>query len=179
MPGYSSSWPCPSFQSTYALYLDRAFGIGPLGAGLLYALMGVIIALNQMVALKYFWLKYFKESGIEFWMVLIVGIAFFLMSGSLFFLFVLGTIVISFGQAILRPVMVSRIVEKSPKEAQGEIIGVTSSAQSVAMTLSPVIAGAVFGFKHNLPLLLSGLYLLIAFSIILINRRRVERLLEI
>ena len=165
-----------SFQSTFALYLDRAFGIGPLGGGLLFAVMGVIIALNQMVALKHFWLKYFKEPNIEFWMVLITGAAFFIMSARFIALFVIGMIIVAFGQSILRPVMTSQIVGKSPKEVQGEVIGVTSSVQSVGMTLSPVIAGAVFGFKDNLPFLLSGFYMLIAFYIIFFNRRRMARM---
>ena len=137
--------------------------------------MGVIIALNQMVALKHFWLKYFKEPNIEFWMVLITGAAFFIMSAQFIALFVVGMIIVAFGQSILRPVMTSQIVGKSPKEVQGEVIGVTSSVQSVGMTLSPVIAGAVFGFKDNLPFLLSGFYMLIAFYIIFFNRRRMAK----
>jgi MFS family permease len=165
-----------SFQSTFALYLDQAFGVGPFGAGLLFTLIGTIIALNQMVALKHFWLKYFSEAGIELWMVLILGGSFFVMGVPFFALFVFGIVATGFGQSILRPVMTSRIVGKSPKEAQGEIIGVTSSIQSVGMTLSPVIAGAVFSFKGNLPFFLSGCYLLTAFFIILLNRRRTARI---
>ena len=40
------------------------------------------------------------------------------------------------------------------------------------MTLSPVIAGAAFGFKDNMPFFISGFYMLIAFYIIFLNRRR-------
>ena len=109
-------------------------------------------------------------------MVLIAGVAFFIMSAQFIALFVVGMIIIAFGQSILRPVMTSQIVGKSSKEVQGEVIGVTSSVQSIGMTLSPVIAGAVFGFKDNLPLLLSGVYMLIAFYIIFLNRRRMARM---
>lgn len=161
-----------SFQSTYALYLDRQFGIGPLGAGLLYGIMGVIIALNQMVALNGFWLKRFKEPDIELWLVPIIGIFFFLMGMPFVSLFVLGLTANGFGQSTLRPVMTSQILGQTAQEAQGEIIGVTSSIQSVAMTFSPVIAGAVFHLNNSLPLYLSGIYLFTAFVITYVERRR-------
>jgi MFS family permease len=139
---------------------------------MLFTLMGTIIALNQMVALKHFWLKYFSEANIELWMVLILGGAFFVMGTPFFAPFVFGVVAIGFGQSLIRPVMTSRIVGKSPKEVQGEVIGVTASVQSVAMTLSPVIAGAAFSLKENIPFFLSGCYLLTAFCIILLNRRQ-------
>jgi MFS family permease len=164
-----------SFQSTFALYLDEAFGVGPFGAGMLFTLMGTIIALNQMVVLKHFWLKYFSEANIELWMVLILGGSFFIMGTPVFAFFVFGIVAIGLGQSLLRPVMTSRIVGKAPREAQGEIIGVTASVQSVGMTLSPVIAGAVFSLKANMPLFFSGCYLLIAFCILLLNRRQIAK----
>jgi MFS family permease len=158
-------------QSTFALYLASAFGIKSFGAGMLFAASGVMIALNQIFALKKIWLKYFSEPGIELWMLLIAGVAYFAMGVNLLTLFITGLLITSIGQSLLRPVITSQIVANAPKEIQGEIIGITFSIQSVAMTFSPVIAGLAFGFKPNFPYIISCIYLVIAFSIILFIHR--------
>lgn len=164
-----------SIQSIFALYLNSAFGMGAFAAGMFFAAMGGIIALNQIVALKHFWLKYFSEPAIEFWMVLISGFGYFIMGAKFLPFFIIGILVTAFGQSVLRAVMTSQIVGNSKKEIQGEIIGITNSVQSVSMTLSPLIAGIVFSSKNNLPIILSGIYMLIAFTIIFANRRKLAR----
>lgn len=161
-----------SIQSIFALYLDSAFGMGAFAAGMFFTGMGSIIALNQIVALKHFWLKYFSEPAIEFWMVLISGIGYLIMGTHFLAFFIIGIAITAFGQSVLRAVMTSQIVGSSPKESQGEIIGIANSVQSVSMTLSPLIAGIVFSIKDNIPIFLSGLYMFVAFIIIFANRRK-------
>ena len=163
-------------QATFALYLQSAFNIQAFGAGMMLALMGVIIALNQIVALKHFWLKYFAEPSIEFWMVLITGIGYFIMGGRLIMFFMIGLIITAFGQSVLRAVMTSQIVGNAPKEIRGEIIGITSSIMSVSMTIAPIIAGALFIYKDSMPFTLSGIYMIIAFGIIFFNQKRLAKL---
>ena len=163
-----------SFQAIFALFIDRTFGLGPFAAGLIFTAMGVIIALNQVVALKHFWLKYFTEPNIEFWMILITGIAYFVLSIPILPVFLFAMVINAFGQSILRVVMTSQIVSHSAPEEQGEALGILSSIQSAGMIFGPLIAGAVFGMHPSLPLTLSGIFLLLAFVIIFFNRRKIS-----
>jgi DHA1 family tetracycline resistance protein-like MFS transporter len=162
-------------QAIFALYLDSAFGIGALGAGLLFAIMGSVIAFNQIVALKHFWLKYFSEPKIEFWMILVSALGFFIMGMKFIVFFIIGLVIAAFGQSVLRAVMISQIVSKSAKESRGEVIGITTSVLSIGMTISPVIAGAIFGVNISYPFMLSGVFLLIAFGIICVSRKNEKK----
>lgn len=165
-----------SIFSVFALYLEDSFGLGPFAAGMIFTGMGIIIALNQMVGFKHFWLKYFSEPKIEFWMILITGLAFLIMGIKLFALFLIGMIANSFGQSVLRIVMTSQMVGKTPAHSRGEILGIISSIQSIGMTIAPVVAGALYTLKPNSPFIIAGLYMLVAFAIIFFNRRRIARL---
>ncbi|MFA5871919.1 MAG: MFS transporter [Parcubacteria group bacterium] len=164
-----------STQAIFALYIDRVFGLGALAAGIFFAGTGLIVAFNQIVALKHFWLKYFSEPGIEFWMILVTGAGFLIMGIKFLFIFSIGMLIIAFGQSILRVVMTSQIVGNTRQDSRGEIIGITSSIQWLGMTIAPIIAGAIFTSQNNFPFILSGVYMLIAFVIILGSRRRMAK----
>ena len=49
-------------QSIFALYIGKVFSWTVIGSGLLMALVGIIISINQAFAIRKIWLKYFKES---------------------------------------------------------------------------------------------------------------------
>ena len=156
-----------SMQSIMALYVASIFGFGSVTVGLLMAFIGIIIVLNQAVFLKRFWLKYFSEKNLEFWLLLLLGIGFLLMVVPILLWFIIGLVFITFSQAVLRMVITSNVSNKSKTDNQGETIGILSSLGAVASIVGPLIAGAMFEIKVSFPFFLSASYGFLAFLILL------------
>jgi DHA1 family tetracycline resistance protein-like MFS transporter len=163
-----------SMQSVFALYASEIFGYGELAIGFIFTGMGVIIALNQGVALKHFWLKHFKEPSIELWMLLIYAIGFIMLSVHSLIFFFAGIVITTFGQSILRVVMTSQIASRAEKDEKGEVLGITASLTSLSFSVGPIFAGAVFGITASLPFLLSSVFLIIAFTVLHRNKKSIE-----
>ena len=162
-----------SMNSVFALYLGSAFGYDHFVAGLLFTGVGVIIALNQGVALKHFWLKHFSEPNLEFWLLLLFTTGFLLMAWHSWWQFLVGLVLVTFGQSVLRVVMTSQIVSANPQN-RGELLGILSSIASLGMILAPLIAGLTFQYNISWPFYLAAFYAFIAFIIVALNRRKIN-----
>ncbi len=161
-----------SQQSIFSLYLNAEFNFTALMVGLTMAGMGIVLIINQVFLLKPIWLKHFKEETLIIWLMMALAIGFFLMGIISFFILVIGMIFISVAQSVLRAVMTSQIAKKGEAGEQGMILGVLGSVMSLSMIVGPLIAGALFGIKTNLPFLASGLFAIMAFIILLFDCRR-------
>lgn len=161
-------------QSIFSLYINKAYGLGASAAGLFMAMIGIIMAVNQMFGLKHLWLKKFQEPNLLFWSLLALGSGFILMSSELFALFVVGLVATTFGQSILRVIMTSEVMGKSEPHQRGETTGILSSLASVAAIFSPIIAGWFFKFNIDLPFIISSVYALLAFVLVYIERKKLK-----
>jgi multidrug resistance protein len=162
-------------QSVFALYLNKTYGFGSLAVGIIMTATGVIIALNQGFALKRFWLKYFRESNLEFWFLLIFPIGIFLLSFNLFWLLLVGLLFTTFSQSLLRIVMTSQIVGSAHDQNRGEILGIVSSIASLGMIIGPLISGYLFEMHPNYPFFVSAFYCLVAFAIVFVSRKKIKQ----
>ncbi|MDD5739117.1 MAG: MFS transporter [Candidatus Pacebacteria bacterium] len=156
-----------SMQAIIALYVASIFGFGSVIVGLFMAFIGIIIVLNQAFFLKGFWLKYFSEKKLEFWLFPVFGLGFLLMVMPVLLWFIIGLVLLTFSQAVLRVVITSNASNKSQTDNQGELMGVLSSLGAVASIVGPLIAGAMFEIKVSFPLFLSASYGFLAFLILL------------
>jgi len=163
------------FQSIFALYTSALYNFTEFTVGLLYTAMGVVIALNQAVALKHFWLKKFSEPKLELIMLVIYIIGFTLLAIPNFFVFILGLLATTFGQSVLRVVLNSQIIAKADPKIKGEVLGITSSVTSLSMAVGPLLAGLLFGWSHVLPFLIGAFLLTIAFVILYRDRRALNQ----
>ena len=161
-------------QSIFTLYLDKIFHYGSFTAGLFMTGVGVVISLNQGLLLKRFWLKYFKEKNLELIMLLVFAVGFFLLSTSLLGIFIIGVVLITFGQSVLRVVMTSQMVA-SGGQSHGEVLGVLTSVMSVSMIIGPMGAGWLFGYFPHLPFIISGFIILIVFALSCYNYRKLTK----
>jgi len=160
-----------SYQSIFSLFMRDTYNFDEFNVGLVFGVTGVIIALNQGVAMKHLWLKYFKEPTLELGMLIIFAIGFFMLSMKIFILFWIALIFTTFGQSILRVVMTSQVVGQSSKTERGEILGVMSSITSLSMMIGPFVAGILYGSSKSYPFMFGGLCLLLSF-IVLYQRRK-------
>ena len=174
MPNYSAWFffglAISSFMSVFALYTQVTFGFQEFAIGLLFTMMGVIIALNQSIALRHFWLKYFEEPTLELVLLIIFAIGFLFMSTHTLSLFIAGLIGAIFGQSVLRVVMNSQIAAQADPRAKGETLGIASSIASLSMVIGPFIAGFLFSYNTRMPFIAGSLFLVVAFFI-LYNKR--------
>jgi DHA1 family tetracycline resistance protein-like MFS transporter len=150
-------------QSIFALYIARVFSWTVIASGLLMALTGVIISINQAFLLKKVWLKYFKESFLMIWMLIPFAIGYLIMAMPFKFAFLFGLIVTALGHSVMRVVMTSQIIGFSNKNEQGEMMGILASIMSLSMILGPLIGGAVYEAHSGLPFVMAGIILFITF----------------
>jgi DHA1 family tetracycline resistance protein-like MFS transporter len=167
-----------SMQSISTLYMKDQFQFGAASIGLVFAGIGIIIALNQTVGLRHFWLKYFKEPALELNMLLVGAAGFIFLAYPTLWAYAVGTIAVVFMQAVLRVVMTSQIVAEAGPARRGEVLGVTSSLTSLALTIAPLAAGTLYTVAIFLPFILSSLILLIAFGILYFVRKTLPRRLS-
>ena len=158
-------------QSIFSLYIADVFNFDSFVAGLFMTCTGVIFAFNQGVLLKRFWLKYFKEKTLELFGLLVFGVGFLLMSGKNLPVFIIGLMLMSFAQSIVRVVMTSQITAKADQKTKGETLGVLSSIMSLAMILGPIVSGFMFGIREDIPFLTSTAVLIVAFMIVAGDKR--------
>ncbi|MFA5841009.1 MAG: MFS transporter [Candidatus Paceibacterota bacterium] len=153
-------------QSIFALYITRVFSWTVVASGILITITGVILSFNQAFLIRSVWLRYFKESSLMIWALIPFALGYFIMAIPFKFAFLIGLIMTAFCQSLLRVVMTSQIIGFSEKKEQGEMMGILASLMSLSMILGPLIGGAIYVIKPNLPFLLAGTILFITFSFI-------------
>jgi DHA1 family tetracycline resistance protein-like MFS transporter len=164
-----------SFQSVFALYLKDVFRFDEFVGGVIYGVVGVIIVINQGFAMKHVWLKHFKEPVLELGMLVVFAAGFLLLSANVFAVFCIALVLTTFGQSVLRVVMTSQVVGFAGNQKRGEVLGIMASITSLSMTVSPFIAGVLYGTNADLPFLISAVYLAGAFLILFRKKRKLAR----
>jgi DHA1 family tetracycline resistance protein-like MFS transporter len=162
-------------QSIFALFVGERFNIGSTGVGIILTGMGLILALNQGVGIKHFWLKKFKESQLLLWMSVVFGLGYAVMSLHIFTVFIIGLVLNSFGQSVLRVVITSEIVANAEITRRGEVLGITSSIMSLTAIFGPLIAGVGYAYYPTIPYWISVGCVVVSLIFILKNRKMYDR----
>ena len=126
----------------------------------------MVLILNQAVLLKKVWLKYFSDNKLAIGGTLVLSLSFILMGVNWLWVLVVGSLLLSFSHSALRVVMTSQIIKKGNSNEQGMILGVMSSIMSLSMIIGPILAGALFSIKLNLPFFASAIIVFFAFIIL-------------
>ena len=161
-------------QSIFALYIAKVFSWTVIASGLLMALIGIIISINQAFAIRKIWLKYFKESFLMVWVFIPFAIGYFVMAIPFKLVFLFGLIITAFGQSLMRVIMTSQIIGFSNKEEQGENMGILASLMSLSMILGPLFGGFVYETHPSLPFVLAGIILFITFIFIFNTYKKIK-----
>jgi MFS transporter, DHA1 family, tetracycline resistance protein len=164
-------------QSVLSLYLAGAFGFNAFLISLVMGGTGIILVLNQAFFLKKVWLKHFSEEKLISCFLFTIFLGFLLMGVSFIFTLLLGLFFYSFAHSTLRVVMTSRITKKGDAKEQGMILGVLSAVMSLSMIIGPIVAGALFSLRMNLPFWASAIFSFLAFIIIICEKKK-SRLAE-
>lgn len=144
-------------QGNFALWTEHAFHFGPSENGWMFAVIGVIAVLTQMIILPRT-TKIFGEKKL-------LKISIFILSLSLFsfvfvvhpFLLIIPLILLPLGNGISNPLISSIASEDVPKEDYGETLGILQSAGSLGRIFGPIAGGWMFEmFNKDVPFLVAG-----------------------
>ncbi|MSQ46481.1 MAG: MFS transporter [Ignavibacteria bacterium] len=152
-------------QAVFSLFAQKVFHFDSTVTGFLFSFLGGIVLVNQAVLLKRVWLKYFSESKLEYLMMAILSIGFFLMATKINLFFYIGILFLGIGQSVIRVVITSQAAASATPQTKGEVIGVLGSIMSASMAIAPIIAGKLFESEPYYPYLLAALFCLAALFI--------------
>jgi DHA1 family tetracycline resistance protein-like MFS transporter len=161
-------------QSVLALYLAGAFEFNSFLISMVMVGTGIILVLNQVFFLKKVWLKHFSEEKLALYFLFTISIGLFLMGVPFLFALLPSLLLYSVSQSTLRVVMTSRITKKGDAREQGLILGVLAAVMSLSMIIGPILAGALFSLRMNLPFWASAIFSFLAFIIIVCEKKRNE-----
>lgn len=150
-------------QGTFALYVQRVFGMSEQMTAWLFAGIGILIVINQMVFLKKVWLRYFKKRTLALVMLLVLAFGMITQAAPWMWVFMIGLVAATFGQGNLRTVFSSMIAQHRP-EKRGEYLGISASLMSLAMVIGPLIATFTYIQHPQLPFIIAAGILLVAYS---------------
>lgn len=175
LPGYVSWFlfgaAAASQQAVFTLYINKAFGFQEFIAGLFFTGIGIALSVNQGLLIKRFWIKKFREPDLELYMMLLFTAGFLFMIVKNLPIFILGIVLITLAQSVLRVVITSQMAGASG-DKQGETLGMMTSFMSLSMIIGPAAAGWLFVKNMNWPFLLSAAIVFLAFLLILANRKK-------
>jgi DHA1 family tetracycline resistance protein-like MFS transporter len=159
-------------QSVFGLFADRALGFDAFITGMLFTGSGAFVVLNQALLLRTFWLKRFAEPRLTVMMMSVFSIGFLLMAIPLMSLFLLGVVLLSTGQSILRVLITSQVAGRSDPATKGETMGILTSIMAAALVVGPIVGGLLFEIHYALPYLAGSLLGGYAF---LLSKKELER----
>lgn len=165
-----------AFQSVFSLYMAKTFNFTEFSLGIIFAITGIIIAVNQGYFLKHIWLKYFSEPFLELLTVGIFAVGLALLAAPYLWVVYLILLLTTFSQGILRVVMISQIVAQATPDNRGEVLGVTSSITSISMAVAPLVAGLLFGIRPTWPFFFGSLIMIIAFAVLYRKTKELKNL---
>ncbi len=148
-------------QVTFAMYMERIFGFSVSQTGFVFAGIGVLILINQIL-LRRVLLKKFREKILAIVMFVFFGVGMILQSFPILLAVFAGLVLSTFGQGTLRPVLSSFIAGFNP-EKKGEYLGIASSLTTLGMIIGSLIATASYALHPGLPFLVSGIIGLVSF----------------
>lgn len=131
-------------ETTFAMWSRRQFGWGPEQNGYLFAFIGIIAAILQGGAVGRL-AKRFGEGNliVQGAVALAIGMALIPFSDTVGWL-VAAMVIVAYGFSVINPALNSLISLRTEAANQGQIMGVTRSATTMARVVGPVWAGMLF-----------------------------------
>jgi MFS family permease len=146
-----------AFEVTIGLLLKKKFNYGATEVGYYITYCGLLSALLQGGGIRPL-IKHFGERKVLSMALIVVAVGLILIpyvSSITGLLVALG--IFAAGSGIHRPPLFGLISILTPQHEQGETMGVTQSAGSLARIVAPVFAATLFQFKPMLPYLICAI----------------------
>ncbi len=155
------------FTEFSALFLIQRFEFNQQQIGYFYAWVGIWVALSQGMFIRPF-LKRFSPHVLLRAALLCLGLVLPLMlwfQAPLYLFLVLPFV--AFFESFIFPTASTIVSDLTPKESQGEILGVHSSIQWAAIGISPLFSGSFVALYPHLPITVASIVMFFAYLIFL------------
>lgn len=159
------------FMQFFQVYLIKQFDFSQVQIGQMFGYIGIWIAITQGGITRLV-SKRFSSPQILQVTLLGLSLSLWLILGpsALWMLFITQPLVALF-QGLSQPNLTSIVSVLTPKDTQGEILGIQQSVQSLAFAIPPIIAGVVVSLDVRLPIFLAGLSIFIAWLVFVFGFR--------
>lgn len=149
--------------SSMSLYVKYQLGFGPVDVGILLMIVGLSSSLFQVLALPRLIDKHSEKrlnlSGLIITTAAMFGI---MIVNSMFGIYII-TILFSVGGGLTRPMLITKLSERSKKVERGKNIGILDSLGSVAQMIGPILGGLVIELLYPWVIgLVAGLFVMTA-----------------
>jgi len=153
------------FMQFFQVYLIKEFDFNQKQIGMLFGYIGLWIAFTQGVVNRVVSVKFMPAQVLRI-SLLWMGVALLaiLLPKEWKWLLVVHPFV-ALAQGVTGPNITSIISQLSPKETQGEILGIQQSVQSVSFAIPPLIAGVLVSFNSALPIVAAGVMTILAWAV--------------
>lgn len=158
-------------QSTSSLFTQEAFQFDSFHTGLVFTVMGLFIAFNQLVLLNKFWVKRFTNHQLQMIMLAMVAVAMVLSATRSLYLFFAAIPLIGTSQAVFRVVIANEAIHRADPRSKGEVMGIITSLMTGAMVITPVAAGMLFERNISYPFFAGAFFVLIAMVVAMTEER--------
>jgi DHA1 family tetracycline resistance protein-like MFS transporter len=161
------------FTQFFQVFLSKKFHYTTSQVGNIFAYVGIWIAITQGGLARIF-SKRFSPKQIMNVSIIMLGIVFvfLILPDQKWILYCIIPFIAIF-QGMISPNSTSLVSAQAGPEAQGEILGINQSVQSLAQAIPPIIAGYIISIKLELPILVaSGCTLLAGIIFLLFFRSK-------
>jgi predicted MFS family arabinose efflux permease len=160
------------------LVFSGVYGFGSFVIGLIISGQGLLMAFNQMVGLKGFWLKKFTPKFLTVNFLLVFVVAFVFLGFKPLYLFAIGYFLLVFFQPVWRVVLTSEVVGKAGAGDKGEVMGVMTSILSLGMIVGPLMAGPLSAWHSYAPFWLCAILMFSAYIVLRQSHVKLEKIVK-
>lgn len=150
-------------QGVFALYAQELFGMSAQTTGWLFAAIGVLIVINQMVLAKKLWLVQFTKTRLAYTMLVVFAIGMIAQSVPILWVFLVSLVLTTIGQGNLRMVFSGLIANHNPNK-RGEYLGISASIMSLSMVVGPLLATVAYASHPGMPFIIAGIMALASYA---------------
>ncbi len=172
---FLASFASANLEGTFALFAEAHLGFGEAEMGLVFTVMGVVMALTQGLLVGRFINRWGEERMIQVGLLSsAIGFILFLVTFNLPSVMAVMA-AMGLGNAALRPAVNSLVSKRTPPDEQGTMLGVVNSYNSLGRIFGPVAGGLIFDIMgYQWPYIFGSVvfFLILGLSVFLFNRNR-------
>lgn len=153
------------FMQFNQVFLIKKFGFHGSQIGFFFAYIGLWIAFTQGVITRKASARFTPPQILR---VSLLGLGitlFIILIPNTWPMLLLVNPFVAIFQGLTQPNQTSIVSQLSPKETQGEILGIQQSIASLAFTIPPLIGGFILNIDYRVPLLVSSIVMLLSWSV--------------
>ncbi|MCB0064846.1 MAG: MFS transporter, partial [Caldilineaceae bacterium] len=172
---FLASFASANLEGTFALFSEAHLGFEASQMGLLFGVMGIVMALTQAFLVGPFINAWGEERMIKIGLVSsAIGFIALLFTYDMLSVAVVMS-VMGIGNAALRPAVNSLASKRSSADQQGAVMGIVNSYNSLGRIFGPILGGFIFDLMgYQWPYIVGGIVFALTWglSIFLFNRNQ-------